>query len=165
MKEVFSEISKASEGKYGHGVLYAGAVGLILSDIIPTPADAVYFYYEKKLRDQWKSGKISPKQYWSKSVSAYYLLNPIWWTGVLATLYYVKGDVKQKAKIGLAVVGVGAVIGIIYRNYRKDIGEVKKEVQNELEPKVEFDGGNKPKVQVGKYRSVLRRGNQIKFIA
>jgi hypothetical protein len=165
MKEVFSEISKAIESEYGNGILYAGAIGLILSDIIPTPADAVYFYYEKKLRDQWKSGKITPKEYWVKSVSSYYIVNPIWWTGVLATLYFVEGDVKQKAKIGLAVVGVGAVIGIIYRNYRKDIEEVKKEIKGELEPKIEFDGGKKPKVQVGKYRSVLRRGNQIKFIA
>lgn len=165
MKEVFSEISKATDGKYGQGVLYAGAVGLILSDIIPTPADALYFYYERKLRNQWKAGTITPQNYWRKSVAAYYLLNPLWWTGVLATLYYVKGDVKQKAKVGLAVVGVGAVIGIIYRNYTKDIQDAKKEVMDEIEPKVEFSGTERPKPQVGKYRAVIRQGNYIKFIA
>jgi len=37
MKNIFEEIGNASKGEYGIGVLYAGAVSLILSDIIPTP--------------------------------------------------------------------------------------------------------------------------------
>ena len=47
MKGIFKEISKATEGEYGTAILYAGAIGLILSDIIPTPADALYFHTEK----------------------------------------------------------------------------------------------------------------------
>jgi hypothetical protein len=164
MHKVFSEIVKSTEGKYSNGVLYAGAVGLILSDIIPTPADALYFYTEKKLRDKWKAGEITPQKYWSRTASAYYLYNPIWWTLVLGAMYYTKGDVRDKAKIGLIVVGAGAVIGVIYRNYKKDIKEIKREVIQATEPKVEFTGKSQP-VKNGQYRSVMRRGNIIKFIA
>lgn len=164
MHKVFSDIAQASEGKYSNGVLYAGAVGLILSDIIPTPADALYFHTEKKLRDQWKAGKITPQKYWSRTAMSYYLYNPIWWTIVLGAVYYTKGDVKDKAKIGLMLVGAGAVVGVIYRNYKKDIQEIKREVIQSTEPKVAFDGAQKP-IKNGQYRSVMRRGNIIKFIA
>jgi hypothetical protein len=164
MHKILDEISKAGEGKYANSVLYAGAVGLILSDIIPTPADAVYFYSEKKLRDQWKEGTITPQKYWSRTAMAYYLYNPIWWTLVLGAMYYTKGDVQNKAKIGLAVIGVGAVIGILYRNSRKDIQEIKREVIASTEPKVNFEG-NKNKPKVGQNRSVIRRGNTIKFVS
>ena len=101
MKKFFEEIGNASKGEYGAGVLYAGAVGLILSDIVPTPADALYFYTEKKLRDKWKNGEITPEQYWKKTAMAYYLYNPIWWILVIAVIYNVPGDVSKKAKIGL----------------------------------------------------------------
>ena len=126
MHKVFEDISKASEGRYANGVLYAGAVGLILSDIVPTPADALYFYSEKRLRDKWKAGEITPKQYWERTAMAYYLYNPIWWTLVLGALYYTKGDIKQKVKIGVGIVGIGAVIGVIYRNYTQDIKGIKQ---------------------------------------
>jgi hypothetical protein len=164
MNKILSEIVKSTEGKYSKGVLYAGAVGLILSDIIPTPADALYFYTEKKLRDKWKSGEITPQKYWSRTAGAYYLYNPIWWGIVLGAIYYAKGDVRDKAKIGLMVVGAGAVIGVLYRNYQKDIKEIKKEVIMATEPKVEFTGNKQP-IKNGQYRSVMRRGNIIKFIA
>jgi hypothetical protein len=168
MKRIFEEILNASKGEYGSGVLYAGAVGLILSDIIPTPADALYFYTEKKLRDKWKNGEITPEKYWKKTAMAYYLYNPIWWILVLALVYNVEGDLQKKAKIGLAIAGAGAVIGIIYRNYSLDIKEIKDEVLATQEPKEEFAGSSKPNlkehIKNGQVRQVIRRGQQIKFV-
>jgi hypothetical protein len=168
MKKFFEEIGNASKGEYGAGVLYAGAVGLILSDIVPTPADALYFYTEKKLRDKWKNGEITPEQYWKKTAMAYYLYNPIWWILLLAVVYNVEGDISKKAKIGLAVAGAGAVIGIIYRNYSQDIKQIRKEVLDTQEPKEEFSGGKNANVinhfKSGQFRQVMRRGQQIKFV-
>lgn len=168
MKKVFEEIGNASKGEYGAGVLYAGAVGLILSDIIPTPADAIYFYTEKKLRDKWKNGEITPEKYWKKTAMAYYLYNPIWWILVLAVIYNIEGDLAKKAKIGLAIAGAGAVFGIIYRNYSQDIKQIREEVLATQEPKVEFAGTEKPNLKdhmkSGQYRQVVRRGQQIKFV-
>jgi hypothetical protein len=168
MKKFFEEIGNASKGEYGSGVLYAGAVGLILSDIVPTPADALYFYTEKKLRDKWKNGEITPEQYWKKTAMAYYLYNPIWWILVIAVIYNVPGDVAKKAKIGLAVAGAGAVIGVIYRNYSQDIKQIRQEVLDTQEPKEEFSGGKNANVinhfKSGQFRQVMRRGQQIKFV-
>jgi hypothetical protein len=79
-------------------------------------------------------------------------------------MYYTKGDVKQKAKIGVAIIGVGAVIGVIYRNYTLDIKGIKREIIAENEPKVNFEGNKKP-VKPNQYRGVFRRGNTIKFVA
>ena len=42
----------------GEAVLYAGLIGLVLSDIIPTPADAVYFRMMSKNKKLLKDGKI-----------------------------------------------------------------------------------------------------------
>ena len=66
--------------------------------------------------------------------------------------------------MGVGIVGVGAVIGVIYRNYTQDIKAIKKEVITETEPKVNFEGDKKP-VKPNQYRGVFRRGNTIKFVA
>lgn len=168
MKKFFEEIGNASKGEYGAGVLYAGAVGLILSDIIPTPADALYYYTEKKLREKWKNDEITPEKYWEKTATAYYLYKPIWWILVLGVVYNISGDLTKKAKVGMAIVGAGAIIGIIYRNYSQDITQLRQEVLDAQEPKVEFAGGKNPDVinhfRSGQFRQVMRRGQQIKFV-
>ena len=168
MKKFFEEIGNASKGEYGAGVLYAGAVGLILSDIVPTPADSLYYYTEKKLREKWKNGEITPEKYWEKTAMAHYLYKPIWWILVLGVIYNVPGDLTKKAKVGMAVVGAGAIIGIIYRNYSQDITQVRQEVLDTQEPKEEFAGGKNTNIinhfRSGQFRQVIRRGQQIKFV-
>jgi hypothetical protein len=74
-------------------------------------------------------------------------------------MHYKQGDFKAKAKLGLAIVGAGAVIGVIYRNYKKDIEEVKKDAFPIEETKVNFDAKPSP----NRIRAVYRQGNKIKF--
>jgi hypothetical protein len=164
VKGIFKEILDATQGPHANGVLYAGAVGLLLSNIIPTPADALYFHREKKLKEKWDNKEITPEKYWQKTATAYYVYKPVWWGLVISAMYFTKGDVKDKAKIGLMIVGAGAVVGIVYRNYTKDIQDVRREVLTSMEPKKNITGPNKP-VKVGQYRSVLRKGNVLKFVA
>ena len=164
MKGIFKEILDATQGPHANGVLYAGAVGLLLSNIIPTPADALYFHREKKLKEKWDNKEITPEKYWQKTATAYYVYKPVWWGLVISAMYFTKGDVKDKAKIGLMIVGAGAVVGIVYRNYTKDIQDVRREVLTSMEPKKNITGPNKP-VKVGQYSSVLRKGNVLKFVA
>ena len=57
-------IESAVKSGHGTGLIYAGIIGLALSDIIPTPADALYFYRQQKLREEFEKGQISPKRYW-----------------------------------------------------------------------------------------------------
>ncbi len=118
---MINEISSAVKSDHGKAVLYAGALGLLFSDIIPTPADAIYFEVEKKLRDKWKAGQITPQRYWAYTTAAYYGLNPLWWALVLGVVVYSKGSVTQKAKIGIGIIGAGAVAAVIYKNINQDI--------------------------------------------
>lgn len=114
--------------KTGHGsaLLYVGAIGLLVSDIIPTPADAVYFRLQEINKTKLEEGAITPKQYWTRDALAYYGLNPLWWSIVLAALVFTKGSVGDKAKIGLAIVGAGAVLGVLGKN----IKEEEKKLEN-----------------------------------
>jgi len=113
-------IKSAISSGHGNAILYAGALGLLLSDIIPTPADALYFNLQQKNKARLESGEITPKQYWTRDVVTYYGLNPLWWSLVLGAMIYTKGDYTQKAKVGLGILAAGAVVAVIHKNIKKD---------------------------------------------
>jgi hypothetical protein len=120
-------VKEGLKSNQGNAVLYAGLLGLFLSDVIPTPADFFVFKIEKKLRDRWKRGEISPQEYWEKKALAYYLLNPVWWAIVAGVTISIKGDANKKLKIVGALIGSGAVLAIIYKNIQKDKQELEEE--------------------------------------
>lgn len=104
----------------GEAVLYAGLIGLVLSDIIPTPADAVYFRMMEKNKQKLEQGTITPRDYWTRDALLYYGLNPIWWTLVLVAVVNTKGGIDNKLKLGIGLIGAGAVIGVISKNIREE---------------------------------------------
>lgn len=104
----------------GEAVLYAGLLGLLVSDIIPTPADAVYFRLQEKNKQKLDSGIISPKQYWTRDALMYYGLNPLWWSLVLIAVVNTKGGLDNKLKLGLGLIGAGAVFGVLAKNIREE---------------------------------------------
>lgn len=124
---VIQELKGVSGSQYATGALYAGLIGLFVSDLIPTPADAFYFDRERKLRDKWKSGEITPEQYWEKSASNYYLYNAAWWLFVGTATVMTKGSAENKLITMGALIGGGAVIGVIYSNIKKDKAQLEKE--------------------------------------
>ena len=104
----------------GEAVLYAGLIGLVLSDVIPTPADALYFRLMGKNKQKLERGEITPKQYWTRDALLYYGLNPLWWSLVLITVWKTKGEVNDKLKLLIALAGAGAVIGVISKNIKEE---------------------------------------------
>ena len=112
----------------GHGntLIYAAALGLILSDVIPTPADAVYFRLMEKNKQKLNAGEITPKQYWTREALMYYGLNPLYWSLFLGILYYTKGDYNFKIKLGLAILAGGAVIGTLNKKIKEEEKIIKK---------------------------------------
>lgn len=127
---VAKTIKSGIDSGHGTALLYAGMIGLVLSDIIPTPADAAYFYAERNLRDKWKHREITPEQYWSISAAYYYVLNPIWWTLVGITVVSIKGDASKKIKVLGGLIGAGAVLAVIHKNIVKDKQELALENNN-----------------------------------
>ena len=100
--------------------LYAVGFGLLLSDIIPTPADAVVFWRQRVNKEKLEKGEITPRKYWLKETENYYLLNPLWWGGVLLATHYFGKDYKSKRNILIGLVAAGAVVGVIAKNIKKD---------------------------------------------
>jgi hypothetical protein len=96
--------------------LYAFETGLIISDVLPSPADAIYLYLNRKYNKQLENGQITAKQYWVRELLIYYGLNPLWWALVLGLTIATKGTNKDKIKIAAGLVGTGAVIGVIAKN-------------------------------------------------
>jgi len=104
----------------GEAVLYAGLIGLVLSDIIPTPADAIYFRQMELNKQKLERKEITAKQYWTRDALMYYVLNPLWWSIVLGAIYYTKGDLSYKIKIGVGLLGAGVVIGVLNKNIKDE---------------------------------------------
>lgn len=113
-------IKSAFESGHGNAIIYAGALGLLVSDIIPTPADSVYFTMMQKNKRKLENKEITPKQYWTREAALYYGLNPIWWSIVLLSLYYTKGHYTNKLKVGLGLVSAGVVVSVLNKNIQKD---------------------------------------------
>jgi hypothetical protein len=133
MAGLSEEISNVSKSEYATAALYAGMIGLVASDLIPTPADAAYFYMERNLRDRWKNGDISPQQYWKREAIIYYGLNPLWWILVGSIVIATKGDAKKKLYMLSGIIGGGAVIGVLAKNVKKDKAELEAELQDKKE--------------------------------
>lgn len=106
--------------KHNTKILIAVGVGLILSDIIPTPADAIYFNVEQKNKAKLERGEITPKQYWIRDAVAYYGLNPLWWSLVLGVSLYGGKTYEQKRNILIGLVAGGLVLGVLHKNIKKD---------------------------------------------
>ncbi len=121
-----NSFKNAINSGHGNALLYAGALGLLVSDIIPTPADAVYFRVMEKNKQKLDRGEITPKQYWTREAVFYYGLNPLWWALFLSALYYTKGDYNSKVKVGLALLAGGAVIGVLNKNIKEEQNVIKK---------------------------------------
>lgn len=115
-----NSINTAVAAGHGKAVLVAGFLGLVLSDIIPTPGDALYFWDQQRLRQKLEEKKISPKEFWLKNATGYYLYNSAWWAIVFGVVMLSKGDYSQKLKLAMAMAGTGVVIGVLSKNIKKD---------------------------------------------
>ena len=113
-------IKSAISSGHGNAVVYAGAIGLLLSDIIPTPADSLYFNLMQKEKRKLENKEITPKEYWTREAMLYYGLNPLWWSLVLGAVYFTKGDYTTKMKVGFGFVSAGFVFSVINSNIKKD---------------------------------------------
>ncbi len=113
--------------------LYGGLLGAIAGEILPTPTDPIDFYLERKWRVQLEQGKITPRQYWHRIEAKYYLLDSAWWVLVLVTAIAIKGDIRKKAMVIGALVGIGAAISVISKNIKADNAYFG---QNQFVPKI-----------------------------
>ena len=101
-------------------ILYAVGLGLFLSDLIPTPADAIYFNYQRNNKQKLEEGKITPKQYWVRDAVGYYGFNPIWWISVVSATAVLGKSYNQKRNILIGLIAGGVVVSVLNRNIKRD---------------------------------------------
>jgi hypothetical protein len=107
--KVLKEFDTIMRGDYGNLILYSAVVGIGLSDKVPTPNALIGRFTLNKIKGEYDRGDISFFEFKERSDKALTLYENLWWGGVLATMFFTKGDVYQKAKIG----GILVVSGII----------------------------------------------------
>ena len=100
--------------------LYAVGLGMLLSDLIPTPADAIYFYTQRENKQKLEEQVITPRQYWTRDAIGYYGYNAVWWLTVLGVAHAYGKTYEQKRNMFLGLIAVGAVGAVIYKNIKKD---------------------------------------------
>lgn len=101
-------------------VLYAVGLGLFLSDLIPTPADAVYFNQQQKNKEKLNDGLITPKQYWTRDALGYYGYNALWWAMVIGASHLIGKNFQQKRNLFIGIIAGGAVLSVLHKNIVKD---------------------------------------------
>ena len=105
-------------------IMAAAGVGLILSNIIPTPGDALYFYQKKRNIEKLNNKEISPTEFWTKDAVGYYFYNATWWALVLGGSMMLATDLKQpKFKMFVALTGLAAVGTVMYNNIKNNKDE------------------------------------------
>lgn len=101
-------------------LLYAVGLGLIASDLIPTPADGLYFYTMRNNKEKLNDGIITPKKYWVRDAVGYYGYNALWWGSVLGASYFLGKNFTQKRNILLGLIAGGIVFSVLSKNIKKD---------------------------------------------
>lgn len=127
---VGNQIKGVFKSEHAVGGVYLVALGLLASDIIPTPADAVYFELQRRNRNNWEEGKITSQQYWTRDAIYYYGLNPLWWLLVFGGVIYFGKNAKQKLYVLSGLLGAGLVVWGLHKNIQKD--EIKQQQLAEL---------------------------------
>ena len=117
---MYSQIKSTVASGGGEAVLYSVLLGMLLSDITPTPADALYFNTEFNLKKAIEEGKITASQYWWRDAIAYYGYNSIWWGLVIGATVAIPGGLNAKVKMAVGLIAGGAVFGVLAKNIKKD---------------------------------------------
>lgn len=103
-----------------NGALYIALLAAAAGNAIPSPADAWIFYRQRSDKEKWASGEITSKQYWGRQMLWYYTSAPLWYGALFAGVYFFGKTTKQKLMIATAVIGGGAVMGVVANNIKKD---------------------------------------------
>lgn len=120
-QKIVSEFQQLAGGDYQNALLYAALAGVVVSDVLPTPAMTIAHLRIKLLQQKSKDGQLSQKELEQALSKTYSYALPAWWIAVFATIHFHKGTFEQKARLAVFMVIGGAAIGML--SSQKFIGE------------------------------------------
>jgi hypothetical protein len=114
-------IKKAIDGGNGNAILFTALLGGIIFNTLPTPIDCVYFRRVNKMERDFDEDKISAEKLEYHVAGEYYFWTGlVWYGGLFTALYFLNQGYKTNAKILLAVIGGGLVLGAVQKNIEID---------------------------------------------
>lgn len=118
-------IDKALADGNGNTLIYTALIGAVLSQCLPNPGDAVFFWRQDVDKSKLDKGEITVKQYWIRDAVGYYGFSAGYYILVLGTVMAMGGSYKNKSRLLMGLVAGGLVVGVVAKNIQKD-SQVKK---------------------------------------
>jgi hypothetical protein len=119
-------IDKVIKDGNGNTILYTALIAAAVANTLPTPFDSIYFTRVNKLRREYDSGLITPEKLQWHIAGEYYLWTSLWYATLFTGIYAFGGKYHNNARILLAVVAGGLVLGSVQKNI-----EIDKKIQAE----------------------------------
>jgi hypothetical protein len=117
-------IKKVVDDGNGNTLIYTALIAAAIANTLPTPFDGIYFRRVNTLQRKYDENKISPESLEWHIAGEYYLWTSLWYVTLFTGVYAFGGKYKTNAKILLAVVAGGLVLGAVNKNI-----EVNKELK------------------------------------
>jgi len=111
-------IKKVVDEGNGNTLLYTALLAAAIANTVPTPFDSIYFRRVNKLQRDYDEDKISPESLEWHIAGEYYLWTSLWYVTLFTGIYAFGGKYKTNAKILLALVAGGLVIGSVQKNIK-----------------------------------------------
>jgi hypothetical protein len=123
-------LKKVIDDGNGNTLLYTALIAAALANTLPTPFDAIYFRRMNTLQRKYDKNEISPESLEWHVAGEYYLWTSLWYAGLFTGVYALGGKYKTNAKILLALVAGGMVIGAVNKNIEINKKLKKEEYEN-----------------------------------
>jgi hypothetical protein len=111
--KIRKDFNNLTGGDYQNAMIYAALAGVVVSDLLPTPAMTIARARIKLLQFKQKDGQLSQEDIEKELSKTYAYVLPAWWIAVFSAVHFNKGGFYEKAKIAILMVGAGALVGMI----------------------------------------------------
>ena len=124
-------IGKAINSGNGNTIIYTALLAACAANFLPTVADSIYFRRVNEMERKFDAGEISAEKLEYHVAMEYYLWTAGYYALLFLGIYAIGGEYKNNARILLAIVAGGLVIGAVQKNIEIDkaVAE-KKALQN-----------------------------------
>ena len=113
-------INKVIKEGNGNTIIYTALIAAAIANTLPTPFDGIYFSRVNTLKHKYDNKEISAEKMEWQIAGEYYLWTSLWYLTLFAGVYAVGGTYKNNARVLLALVGGGIVVGAVNKNIQKD---------------------------------------------
>lgn len=113
-------INKVIEDGNGSALIFTALIAATIANILPVPTDALYFKAQQNNKMKLENGIITPKQFWIRDITGYYTYTALWYGGLVLLISATNSSFKNQARLLLALLSGGLVVGVAVQNIRKD---------------------------------------------